>query len=103
MDKEPLSVSGTIHISAAMVLFPALIAAFIVLSRSMRRSDHWAGLATFSLVAGIAGLFFLIAYSVAFSLQPEWMGVWQRFLAATFVVWFLVMSRRVMDLASEGG
>ena len=94
--------SGTVHLSTAMVLFPALITAFIVLGRAMKRSDRWTGLATFSLVAGLAALFFLVAFSFAFELQPEWVGLWQRLLAATFVTWFLVVSRRVQDLAGEG-
>lgn len=103
MDQEPLSMSGTVHLSTAMVLFPALITAFIVLSKAMKRSVDWTGLATFSLVAGLAGLVFLVAYSIAFGLQPEWVGLWQRLLAATFVIWFLVVSRRIIRLADQRG
>ncbi len=95
MDQDPMSLSGTVHLSTAMVLFPGLIAGFIVLSRSMKRSDHWRDLATFSLIAGLAGLFFLLAYFFAFDLQPDWVGVWQRLLAGTYVIWFLTVSLRI--------
>ncbi len=103
MYQEPMSVSGMVHLSTAMVLFPALLAGFIVLSRAMEKSDDWTDLARFSLIAGLAGLFFLLAYFFAFGLQPEWVGVWQRLLAATFVIWFLVVSRRIMALTGDTG
>ncbi len=101
MGQQPMSVSGTIHISTAMILFLALIAAFIVLSPAMKKLQPWRDLSLFSLIAGLAALFFLVAYSVAFELQPQWMGVWQRLLAATLVIWFLVVSLRVKSLAAE--
>jgi hypothetical membrane protein len=101
MDQDPLSLSGIVHIATAMVLFPALCTAFIVLSRAMKKDDRWRGLANFSMVSGIAGWIFLIGYSAAFELQPDWLGVWQRFLAATFVIWFVVTSRRLAALSTE--
>lgn len=98
LDQETLSASGIVHLATATVLFLSLIAGFLVLSRAMRRAPQWSDLATFSLVAGLAALVFLVTYSFAFELQPEWVGLWQRLLAATFVVWFLVVSRRLSRL-----
>ncbi len=101
MDQRVPSVAGNVHMATAMVLFVSLILAFIVLGRGMRQRSRWAPLAPFSLVAGVSAFAFLAAFSFAFELQPEWVGLWQRLLAATIVSWFVTVSWRLRRLASH--
>ena len=100
MEQETLSVSGTVHVVTASVVFLSLIAGFLVMSRAFRKSQRWAALASFSFVAGLAAFVFLAAYSFAFEAQPDWIGLWQRLLAATLATWFVVVTRRLLRLAS---
>lgn len=102
MEQESLTTSGTLHLITAMVLFPAVSAAFLFFARAFRRASSWGDLSRFSLVAGLAAIAFLLTYSVAFELQPDLVGLWQRLFAATIVTWFVVVASRlrgVMDRA----
>lgn len=100
MGQDLPSLSGVVHIVAAMVLFVALCTAFIVLSRAMKKDSRWRDLATFSLAAGIVGFVFLVGFSVSTEMQTDLVGLWQRFLAATFVIWFVVVSGRLAVLST---
>lgn len=98
MGQESPSVSGQIHETTAGLVFLSLIAGFLVLGRAMRRSPSWRGLASFSITAGLAALIFLTGFGISFEAQPEYVGVWQRLLATTIILWFVVISLRVKSL-----
>lgn len=98
ISQEIPSVSGQIHETTAGLVFLSLIAGFLVLGRAMRRSRSWHGLASFSITAGLAALIFLIGFGISFEAQPEYVGVWQRLLATTIILWFVVISVRTKRL-----
>lgn len=98
MEQESLTTSGTLHLITAMVLFPSVSAAFLLCARAFRRAKGWGDRSRFSLVAGLAAIAFLLTYSVAFELQPELIGLWQRLFAATIVTWFVVVASRLRGL-----
>ena len=104
MGRTSPSISGQIHETTAGLVFLSLIAGFLVLGRPMRRARSWRDLAYFSIIAGLAALTFLVGFGLSFELQPRYVGVWQRLLATTIVVWFSVIAVRVRVLspAHEG-
>ena len=98
MQQESLTTSGTLHLITAMVLFLSVSAAFLFCARAFRRANGWGDRSRFSLVAGLAAIAFLLTYSVAFELQPEMVGLWQRLFAATIVTWFVVVASRLRGM-----
>lgn len=96
MGEDLPSVSGQIHDTTAGLVFLSLIAGFLVLGRAMRRLRSWHNLASFSIIAGLATLTFLVGFGLSFEVQPQYVGVWQRLLATTIVTWFVVIALRTL-------
>jgi Protein of unknown function (DUF998) len=72
------------HVVAGMLFFPTTAAAFVVLSRRLRRDRHWRSLATYTLASGVVAFAGVVA--MAALVMPDgaplhaWAGLAQRAL-----------------------
>jgi Protein of unknown function (DUF998) len=86
---DSLSVTGVIHVVAAVNGFLAVVAAMLVLTYTFASLPHWCGLTVWSGLLGSAGLSLLFGQALS-----EQAGLVQRLLATVVSTWIVMVAAR---------
>lgn len=94
---RPVTPSGWVHRIAAIVVFPSLSVGVLFLSAQFRRHGQWRDVAWIGALIGSAGLM-IFAGILLVLLERGFAGAAQRVFLALFLVWMVVVARRMMRL-----
>ncbi len=88
-----------LHDVAGLTGFAASGAAAVVLSRRLRTDPQWRSYASFSVVAGLLMIVFLGGFMLSFPHFPAYVGVVQRLMVGTILLWTEVMAIRLAAIS----
>ena len=88
---ENVTLVGRLHEFGAATGFLALVAAWVLLARRMRRDDEWAALARYTWVSSFVSVALLVVWLVSRDALPGLAGGIQRLMVLAFLQWFVVM------------
>jgi hypothetical membrane protein len=99
-DPPAMTISGTIHDLAFLLVLAAIVAACFVFARRFRRERTWRGYSLYSIITG----FLVPGLLVAFVLQGDGApaaGLFQRVLVAVVFLWVEVIALRAVRLTAR--
>jgi hypothetical protein len=90
----PDTVEGTIHSTAASIVFWLFPAASLLMIPSFRRDFYWQNLYKYTLIAAILALVLVIIVA-ALEDSDSWFGLMERLLVVNMIVWVEVIAYRL--------
>jgi hypothetical protein len=88
--------TGTIHLWASLLSFPAMIVGMLILTRAFARAAEWRSLARWSVLLPASALALLFAQTAG----PR-AGLMQRLMVTAVSLWLIVVAWRIRALASR--
>lgn len=91
--------AGGLHNLAGLTGFAASAAAALVLPRRLKTDARWRSYGSFSVVAGLLMIVFLVGFMQSFGLVPAYTGAIQRLMVGTILLWTEVMAIRLFQIS----